>query len=150
MLHGKILRHRKGDRSMTARWDELDRYVVISADTHGGGKIPAYKDYLATKWHAEFDVWAEAFADPWANLQNDAIRGDWGSDRRVADLEADGIVAEVMFPNTVPPFYPTYGVFTPQPRTRDEYERRWAGVQASNRWVADFCSQAPGRRRSFV
>jgi predicted TIM-barrel fold metal-dependent hydrolase len=127
-----------------------DHYLVISADTHGGGRILDYKPYLASKWHDEFDAWAAGFSDPWGHLQNDDIRGDWGSDRRVADLEADGIVAEVMFPNTVPPFYPTYGVLTTQPRTREEYERRWAGVQASNRWVADFCAQAPGRRRSFV
>ena len=31
---------------------------------------------------------------------------NWDTERRLADLEADGIVAEVIYPNTIPPFYP--------------------------------------------
>jgi predicted TIM-barrel fold metal-dependent hydrolase len=130
--------------------DDVQRYVVISADTHGGAKLLDYREYLPRRWHEEFDRWASTFTDPWGHLQADDTRGDWESDRRIRDLEADGIVAEVMFPNTVPPFYPTFGLFTPQPRTRPEYERRFAGIQAHNRWVADFCAEAPGRRASFV
>ena len=32
------------------------------------------------------------------------------------------------------------------PPTAADYERRWAGIQAHNRWLADFCARAPGRR----
>ena len=28
----------------------------------------------------------------------------------------------------------------------EEYELRWAGLRAHNRWLADFCAEAPGRR----
>ena len=34
---------------------------------------------------------------------------------RTRDLEADGIVAEVVFPNTVPPFFPTGQIVAPAP-----------------------------------
>jgi predicted TIM-barrel fold metal-dependent hydrolase len=30
--------------------------------------------------------------------------------------------------------------------TAEEFERRWAGLRAHNRWLADFCAAAPGRR----
>ena len=30
--------------------------------------------------------------------------------------------------------------------TREEFEQRWAGLRAHNRWLADFCADAPGRR----
>ena len=33
-----------------------------------------------------------------------------------------------------------------EPVVGPELERRWAGLQAHNRWLADFCAEAPGRR----
>ena len=61
-------------------------------------------------------------------------------------IEAQGIVAEVIFPNTVPPFFPHSVISAAGPATREEYERRWAGVQAHNRWLTDFCALVPGKR----
>ena len=34
--------------------------------------------------------------------------------------------------------------------TDGDLARRWAGLQAHNRWLADFCSQAPGRRAGIA
>jgi predicted TIM-barrel fold metal-dependent hydrolase len=66
-------------------------------------------------------------------------------------MDADGVAAEVLLPNTVPPFFPTTPNITISlPRTRDEFEKRWAGVQAHNRWQIDFCSLAPARRRGLI
>jgi predicted TIM-barrel fold metal-dependent hydrolase len=59
--------------------------------------------------------------------------------------EADGIVGEVIFPNTVPPFFPSFVLFAPPPRP-EEYEHRLAGVRAHNRWLKDFCDEFPERR----
>src|SRR5262249_32749804 len=36
------------------------------------------------------------------------------------------------------------------PRTRAEYDRRWAGLRAHNRWLVQFCQQAPARRRGLI
>ncbi len=64
---------------------------------------------------------------------------------RNSQQEADGVVAEVVFPNTVPPFFPSFVLFA-KPPTDDEYVQRRAGVQAHNRWLVDFCSAFPERR----
>ncbi|MFX6980562.1 hypothetical protein ABTH98_20280, partial [Acinetobacter baumannii] len=45
--------------------------------------------------------------------------------------------------------FPT-GIVIARPPTSAEYERRWAGVQAHNRWLADFCSLAPHRRAGIA
>ena len=55
------------------------------------------------------------------------------------------MVGEVIFPNTVPPLFPSFVLFAPPPSAAD-YERRRAGIQAHNRWLEDFCSRAPKRR----
>ena len=60
------------------------------------------------------------------------------------------MVAEVLFPNTIPPFFPTGLLATHQPTTRDDYDHRLAGIQAHNRWLADFCAETPGRRAGIA
>jgi predicted TIM-barrel fold metal-dependent hydrolase len=50
----------------------------------------------------------------------------------------------------VPPFYPSGAVTAPAPSNAEEYRYRWAGVQAHNRWMLDFCAQAPGRRAGLA
>ena len=61
-------------------------------------------------------------------------------------MDGDGIAAEMIFPNTVPPFYPRGIINSAGPATAEEYRLRRAGIKAHNRWLVDFCSQAPGRR----
>ncbi|SDK85661.1 amidohydrolase family protein [Streptomyces indicus] len=122
-----------------------DRYTVISADCHAGADLLDYKPYLASKHHEAFDAWAATYVNPYEDLLADTADKNWNSDRRVAELEEDGIVAEVVFPNTIPPFFPSAALMAPAP-TREEFEQRWAGLRAHNRWLADFCSLAPGRR----
>src|SRR5687768_17609204 len=128
-------------------WDTLDRYVVISSDGHAGGDILDYRPYLASRWLDEFDAWAAGFENPFTDRFTTAeLDRNWDSAVRLAELEAQGIVAEVVFPNTVPPFYPLTSFFVPPaPESRIDYERRWAGLQAHNRWLADFCAASPGR-----
>ncbi len=128
---------------------QTDRYTIISADGHAGGAIADYKPYLAARWHEEFDAWAAAYQNPYADLLAATAYRNHDSTRRLAETEADGITAEVLFPNTVPPFF-DQGNLVALPPTGENYERRWAGLQAHNRWMADFCAQAPGRRASVV
>ena len=121
------------------------RYTVISADSHCGADVLDYRPYLAKRFHDEFDAWAATYEVPFADLLGPIRYRNWDSERRLAEHEADGIVAEVLFPNTVPPFFEE-GNLVALPPSEADYERRWAGVQAHNRWVADFCAAAPGRR----
>ena len=70
---------------------------------------------------------------------------NWDDELRNSQLEADGIVGEVVFPNTVPPFFPSFVLFARPPKP-DEYEHRLAGIRAHNRWLADWCARFPERR----
>jgi predicted TIM-barrel fold metal-dependent hydrolase len=123
------------------------RYTVISADCHGGSDIAGYRPYLEARHLDEFDAWAAAFENPYDDLRDDSASRNWDSDRRLAELEADGIVGEVIFPNTIPPFFPTPSLLNqPPPATAGDLDLRWAGLHAHNRWLADFCAATPGRR----
>lgn len=126
-----------------------DRYVVISSDCHAGAWIDEYKPYLAKRWHDDFDAWAATFVNPFLDLEDPDADRNWSSERRIRELETDGVVAEVLFPNTVPPFFPRSGL-TAGPPTAADYEQRWAGLQAHNRWLADFCAEAPERRAGIA
>lgn len=131
-------------------------YILFSTDCHAGADLRDYKPYLAQRWHDEFDAWADTYYDAWGEIdrESDFKAGissfldpiNWNSQKRVEVLEAEGIVAEVLFPNTAPPFFPNGALAAPGPRTAEEYDRRWAGVQAHNRWLKDFCDEVPGRR----
>ena len=122
------------------------RYVLISADCHAGGNHEMYRAYLDEAYVDEFDRWREAYRNPFRDLQvNDSRIRNWDDDKRIGELEADGVVGEVLFPNTIPPFFPT-GAVVARPPMPDEYELRLAGLRAHNRWLADWCGNHPTRR----
>jgi len=128
-----------------------ERYIVISADGHAGGNIPDYRPYLESKWHEDFDAWAAEYENPYEDLEGDLGGRNWDSARRMADLEADGQAAEIIYPNTIPPFYPKTSLTAQPPAvTKADSDRRWAGLQAHNRWLVDFCNDYPGRRAGVV
>ncbi len=126
-----------------------DRYIVISSDGHAGGQIHEYRDYLEAKYLADFDEWAKTYVNPFADLLGETAYRSWDSTSRLRELEDDGVVAEVLFPNTVPPFFPG-GNLLARPPSSDMYELRWAGLKAHNRWLADFCADTPGRRAGMA
>ena len=122
-----------------------DRYILISADCHAGANHESYREYLEPKYLDEFDAWRDRYRNPFKDLTTGARDRNWNDQRRIAELEDDGVVAEVVFPNTIPPFFPTGAVVARPPRP-EEYELRLAGVRAHNRWLADWCAAAPERR----
>jgi predicted TIM-barrel fold metal-dependent hydrolase len=124
------------------------RHIVISVDCHGGAPVTGYRDYLESSYLEEFDRWAAAYEVPYEDMKGEEGSRNWDSDRRLHDLEEDGIVAEVLFPNTVPPFFSTSSLASGQAAVRnaEELARRRAGLRAHNRWLAEFCSMAKGRR----
>ncbi|HET9730432.1 MAG TPA: amidohydrolase, partial [Acidimicrobiia bacterium] len=126
---------------------DTDRYTIISADCHAGGSHEMYREYLEQRYLEDFDAWREKYRNPFRDLQpadGGRVR-NWDDTRRIGDLEQDGIVAEVVFPNTVPPFFPSFVLFARPPRP-EEYEHRLAGIRAHNRWLVDWCSRFPERR----
>ena len=123
-----------------------DHYTIISADTHAGANHETYREYLDPKYLDDFDAWRNKYKNPWKDLRDTDLRvRNWDDDRRDADQHADGVVGEVVFPNTVPPFYPGFVLFAGPPKPED-YEHRRAGLQAHNRWLVDFCASRKGTR----
>ncbi|MFN8025413.1 MAG: amidohydrolase family protein [Acidimicrobiia bacterium] len=121
------------------------RYPVISADCHAGGSHAQYREYLDPQYRDEFDAWRGGYRNPFDDLGDRRRFRNWDDDMRNEQQEADGVIGEVVYPNTVPPFFPSFVLFAGPPKP-EEYELRHAGVRAHNRWLADFCSRAPERR----
>ena len=67
-------------------------------------------------------------------------RGEWDAAVRIQELEADGVAAEVIFPQMAP-----FGAGLMQYRYPVDPEQNFAGIQAYNRWLADLCNENPGR-----
>jgi predicted TIM-barrel fold metal-dependent hydrolase len=128
--------------------DGHDRHIVISSDCHGGAQLATYREYLDPAYLDEFDRWMVGYVEPYRDMDGEDGPRNWDSARRVRDLQDDGVVAEVMYPNTVPPFFNRSSLASAQAAATgaSEEELRWAGLQAHNRWLADFCGAARGRR----
>jgi predicted TIM-barrel fold metal-dependent hydrolase len=125
--------------------DENRPYITISADTHAGASLNAYREYLDPNYRDEFDAWRGRYKNPSKKHIGSKKTKNWDTIERTKDLEADGVLGEVIFPNTVPPFYDT-AFHISRPAPPDRFEHWLAGTRAHNRWLADFCAEAPERR----
>jgi predicted TIM-barrel fold metal-dependent hydrolase len=120
-------------------------YVTITADAHAGASLDTYREYLDPRHRDEFDAWRADFRSRANKRAGSRKTKNWDTAERQRDLEADGVCAEVVFPNTVPPFYEQAFLIAPPPRP-DQFTHALAGVRAHNRWLADWCREAPERR----
>ncbi len=122
-----------------------DPYLLITADTHAGGSHEQYREYLEPKYRDRFDQWRGGYKNPsQAHYGNKKMR-NWDLDIRSRDQNSQGVVGEVIFPNTVPPFYEK-SIVTARPPAPADYELTLAGIRAHNRWLKDFCAEDPDRR----
>lgn len=120
-------------------------YTIITADSHAGASITTYREYLDEKHQALFDEWREGYKNPQRKHIGSKKHKNWDAAERIADMDAEGVAGEVIFPNTVPPFFRTSVLICGNPPAA-EYEMRLQGIRAHNRWLVDFCREAPERR----
>ncbi len=125
--------------------EKSEHLVLISADAHAGGNHDQYRAYLESGYLDQFDAWRAKYSNPFKDLTSGTKDRNWNQERRISELEDDGVVAEVVFPNTIPPFFPT-GAVIARPPTPDDYHLRLAGIRAHNRWLVDWCSEYADRR----
>jgi predicted TIM-barrel fold metal-dependent hydrolase len=150
-----------------------ERLLIISSDGHVGAPVDAYRDYIDPAYRADFEDWLAKYVPLWLAtrpkpaglpetlsetykrewIANEKIaagaEGTWNPARRLALLDADGITADVLFPDDQSANSPPFLWFA------REYHRRWdqeyspplklVGARAYNRWLADYCSAAPER-----
>jgi len=140
-----------------------DRYLVVSTDGHAGLLPEKYRDYLDPQYRERFDAQIGAeiaarvarekdflideFNEKWRAGNDAKLAAAWDSDMRIEVIDADGVTAEVLFPDGIternaPPFGAGLGL---RPYGVDP-ELQWAGARAHNRWIAEFCAAAPVRR----
>lgn len=120
-------------------------YTVITADSHAGASIDTYRDYLDAKHQKLFDEWRGSYRNPQKKHIGSKKHKNWDDAERMRDMESEGVVGEVIFPNTVPPFFKTSVLICGNPRPED-YALRLTGIRAHNRWLVDWCAQYPERR----
>jgi predicted TIM-barrel fold metal-dependent hydrolase len=118
---------------------------LITADTHAGGNHAQYRDCLDPKYRDAFDTWRGGYKNPSQEHYGSKKMRNWDYEIRTKDQNSQGVVGEVVFPNTVPPFY-RKSIVTAQPPAPDHYEYALAGIRAHNRWLKDFCAEDPDRR----
>lgn len=120
-------------------------YLLITADTHAGGSHAQYREYLDPAYRDRFDEWRGGYKNPSQEHYAKKKLRNWDLDIRTDDQNSQGVVGEVVFPNTVPPFFRKSIVTAPPPKPED-YELTLAGIRAHNRWLKDFCAEDPDRR----
>ncbi len=117
----------------------MARAAIISVDGHVKAPRARYRDYLPEAYHEAFDEWlASVEGTPDGFVRPQMEDAQWDPQRRLTDLGTQGVMAEVLFPNGVP-FAAGRLDHAPDPDLT-----RQANM-AYNRWLVDFCSEAPGR-----
>jgi predicted TIM-barrel fold metal-dependent hydrolase len=150
---------------------KLDRHTVISADCHAGAPLPegGYRAYVDLSHRDAYDTFLveqqRRFDEQVQRLFGDEVKaeldteeavvkggksGAWNPSRRVQELEADGIVADVIFPdvsqNNAAPFFAASGPSAPGA----DWALQAVGARAYNRWLAEFCATNPGRHAGIA
>ncbi|MGB5809364.1 MAG: amidohydrolase family protein [Polyangiales bacterium] len=120
-------------------------YTIITADSHAGANIATYREYLDEKHRALFDEWRGTYRNPQRKHVGSKKAKNWDDEIRLRDMDKEGVAAEVLFPNTVPPFFRTSALIAPNPKAED-YALRLEGMRAHNRWLVDFQNAHPERR----
>ena len=141
----------------------MSRILMVSSDCHVMPRTDDYRPYVEERHRKAFDDWAaslpsyagalaQGFHDETLSRHNDheavisgGEDGYWDFDRRIRELEADGVVAEVIFPNPGVPF----DAF-PQNGSEGDRELVLAGTRIYNRWLADRCSTHTGRHAGIA
>ena len=143
----------------------MSRYMVISSDCHAGLPSEEYREWLDPEYRDAFGEYLKAkaameadlaerglrneeFAEEWESENAEGLRGGWNADRRDRELDADGVVGEVIFPDAdavtggaSAPFGAGLAATAEVPP-----ELLMAGARAHNRWLAELCSTNPVRR----
>jgi predicted TIM-barrel fold metal-dependent hydrolase len=132
--------------------------LVISADGHVTAPMREYRSYIESRYHDDFDAFLEAYeamrggtrispfppfhdqpiVDNYVKvmIETGAVDGEFDAERRLEELERDGVVGEVLFPNGAP-FLQGFG--------GGDTDLAAVGRAAYNRWLTDFVSESPER-----
>ena len=152
---------------------ETERLLIVSSDGHVGAHVEDYRSYIDPEYRQDFEDWLAQYVPMWVATQEkdadlpetlsesyklewmrnekvaEGAEGTWNSARRLESLDADGLAADVLFPDdqsaNSPPFLWFAREFNRPWDKEYSPELKLAGARAYNRWLAEFCSAAPYR-----
>jgi predicted TIM-barrel fold metal-dependent hydrolase len=146
----------------------MSKLFLVSSDGHAAARMKDYRDYLDPRFRQEFEAFCELYEregthnfDPPSlreRLDGDVVDewietvltpgrhdGQWNAERRVREMEAQGVCGEVVIPDFGLPFE----LYSPALASIKGYVRDQehidAGNRAYNRWLVDFISSSPER-----
>ena len=150
-----------------------DRLLIVSSDGHVGPPVEAYREYIDPQYRQDYDDWLAQYVPMWVatrakptNLTEtlseaykrewmanakvaEGAEGTWNPAQRLKSLDADGIAADVLFPDDQSANSPPFLWFAREYNRPADKEYppalKLAGARAYNRWLAEFCSAAPER-----
>ena len=143
----------------------MDKLTLVSACSYAGPPARDYETFVDSRYREEFERWASSCEVGQGHLPNEMVNehplydedyverhllpvsgrlaGLSDAGARIDEIDAQGVSAEVLFPDSrvgaQPPFNAVHGPVDARP----ELER--AGIRAYNRWLADFCRLNPTR-----
>jgi predicted TIM-barrel fold metal-dependent hydrolase len=142
-----------------------DRYLIISADTHAGPPAEHYRHYLDPQYRSAFDedlalakatakarselVDASRFEAEWeAETGDGGRRASWDPTSRDAELDREGVAAEVIFPDADVLAGAASAPFSAGLGSSGDLDGElvMAGARAHNRWLRELCETSPARR----
>ena len=145
----------------------MDRYLVISSDTHAGPPSEAYRDYVDPQYREAFDrdleqaVALRSIILESASAEQEKFRTEWESETgdggrkasydpatRNAELDREGVAGEVIFPDADVLGGGASAPFSAGLQSSGDLDGElvMAGARAHNRWLAELCSESPERR----
>jgi predicted TIM-barrel fold metal-dependent hydrolase len=155
-----------------------ERLLIVSSDGHVGPPVEDYRPYVDPAYRQDFEDWVAQYVPMWVatkakeaglpetlseNYKRDWMRnekiaegaeGTWNPAARLKSLDADGIAADVLFPDdqsaNSPPFLWFAREFNRAPDKEYSSALRLAGARAYNRWLAEFCAADPQRLRGLA
>src|ERR1700689_737209 len=139
----------------------MDKMLIVSADGHAGAPPDAYLDYIEEEYREDLMAlgeidrsWRDSaptqrrYSDETLDLvdRGEAIRGggEFGAyelDRRLKELDREGVAAEVLIPGHQVAMLPFFSVIN-HPYSA---AHRAAGARAYHRQLADLMSESDGR-----
>jgi predicted TIM-barrel fold metal-dependent hydrolase len=144
-----------------------DRVVLFSADCHAGPPLEVLGTYVDPRYQEDFSDYLQqtrryderviehlaerrgaSYEEIYEEfMRRDAVEGLHDPVAHLRDLERDGVVGDVLFPQGVVPFaeYPAQPGVLPAIGYRAPIDLQAAGCRAYNRWLAEFCASNPGR-----
>lgn len=150
-----------------------EHMLIISSDGHVGPPVEAYRSYIDPQYRSDYENWLAEYVPMWVAtqakdtqlpetlseeykrewMQNEKVaqgaEGTWNPAQRIASLDSDGIVADVLFPDDQSANSPPFLWFAREYNRPQDREcppaLKLAGARAYNRWLAEFCAAAPER-----